>query len=61
MHKSMKKRDWSHSAQATKEADNVPLHVVNERRAEKHLTNLQTMLKEISAFQRNQKTDENST
>jgi len=61
MSKNMNKRAWSHQPQAAEASENTPLHVLNERRAEKHLVNLQSMLEEISAFQRNQKIDENIT
>jgi len=61
MSKNMNKRDWLHQSQTLEESDNVPLHVINEQRAEKHLTNLQSMLKEISAFQRHHKVDEDIT
>ncbi len=61
MRKNIKKRDWPHQSDVAQDAENVPLHVLAERRAEKHLVNLQTMLEEISAFERNPKVDEDIT
>ncbi len=41
------------------DTENIHLHFINEKRAERYLTNLHTMLKEMAAFQLNQKVREN--